>query len=512
MSDMSDMRIKTRNKKILTAAAAAGLILVPVFMMCLRSLQTGMNCFKVHSIWSDEMVYWREVYNFIHTGTSGGYTGADDMAPRLANFGTHSFMNTLVYAAFAFLFGWHDNSIMIYNLLFFVICLAVFVWQLKPKTVKMILLAVCIVFYLPIYYYLPTSMTEILNYGGILLYTAALLRYYKERREGWFFAALAATAFLTFYKLPNAVFFIPLVLAVFDKKITKKSWLHGIGCVAACGIIYVVNTAFTSPYPWFFSEVFEQESIGAMAAKIWGRFTDNLANFFSLHYGTRTEQMQRLFYAGMMLILFAAVICGIRKMRRQKAWEKETRQAGEGRLQNTAEHVIGTDNFQLAVSYLLMLLASFILIHAFYEVWDWRDYRMMAPVTWSALILMALRFPGKYMVVPVFAIVLMFGGEMITPNEVFISWERTVPIETPEISEWIAFDEQAEDRFDNTIAIEYVDLGIYCRLMPGIGVQNIFTPEAITRSKYILVQDTDYDFPGYHLEHEGDFGRLYVRD
>lgn len=500
------MKAINQNKnwgKLFLWAAAAGLILAPVFVMCLRSLQIGMNCFKVHSLWSDEMVYWREVYNFIHTGISGGYTGADDMAPKLANFGTHSFMNTLVYAAFAMLFGWHDNSIMIYNLLFFIICLAVFVWQLKPKTGQVILLAVCIVFYLPIYYYLPTSMTEILNYGGILLYTAALLRYYKERKEGWFFAALAATAFLTFYKLPNAVFFIPLVLAVFEKKITKKFCLHTAGCMAACGVIYVVNTAFTSPYPWFFSEVFEQSSVGAMAKKVWGRFTENLANFFSLSYGTETERIQRYFYVGVMLILLASVF-GL-----WKSYRKSVKETGE---KQETDHREQTDKLQLAVSYFLMLLASFVLINAFYEVWDWRDYRMMAPVVWSALVVLALRFPLRYLLMPLLVMLQMFGSEMIAPNEVFISWERTVPIETPEIAEWIAYDEQAENGFDNTIAVEYVDLGIYCRLAPGIGVQNIFTPEAITRSKYILVRDIDYDFPGYHLEQEGDFGRLYVRD
>lgn len=495
-------------RKLFLWAAAAGLILAPVFMMCLRSLQIGMNCFKVHPVWSDEMVYWREVYNFIHTGISGGYTGADDMAPRLANFGTHSFMNTVVYAAFALLFGWRDNSIMIYNLLFLVICLAVFVWLLKPKAERMLLLAACVVFYLPIYYYLPTSMTEILNYGGILLYTAALLRYYRERREGWFFAALAATVFLTFYKLPNAVFFIPLVLAVFDKKFTKKFWLHAAGCVAGCGIIYKVNTDFTSPYPWFFSEVFEQETIGAMATKVGRRFGENLTNFFSLQYGTQMERLQRYFYVGMMILLLAMVYGCFRQWRKARVGKEEKWSNADAENAD----VENTDNLQLAISYFLMLLASFVLINAFYEVWDWRDYRMMAPVAWSALILLALRLPLRNMAIPLLAVISLFGRELISPNEVFISWERTVPIETPEISEWITYDEQAENRFDNTIAIEYADLSIYCRLASGIGVQNIFTPEAITRSKYILVQDTDYDFPGYRLEHEGDFGRLYVRN
>ncbi|NLL79434.1 MAG: hypothetical protein GX234_06550 [Clostridiales bacterium] len=478
---------KWNRNKIFWLAAAVLLVLAPVILMCLRSLQIGMNCFKLHPVWSDEMVYWRETYNFIHTGIKGGYTGANDLAPRLANFGTHSFMNTLVYAAFAMLFGWHDNSIMIYNLLFLILCLLVFVWWLKPEKTKLIWLTASMICYLPLYYYLPTSMTEVLNYGGILLYTAALLRYYQKHEEKWFLAAFLATVFLCFYKLPNMVFFIPLVLAVFSGRITKKFCLHTVGCIVSAVVIYVVNSAFTAPYPWFFSEVFEEETVGKMISKVWGRFTENLQNYVSLSYGTGMERMQRYFFLLMLAVLFLAIVWHILRERKQSS-------------------------LLLAVSYFLMLAASFVLINAFYEVWDWRDYRMMAPVAWSALIMLILRFPVRYVLAPAVAALLMFGYEFVKPNQVFISWERTVPIETPEICEYIEFDENAADGFDNTLALEYVNLEIYCRLAPGIGVQNIFTPEAITRSKYILVEDTEYDFPGYHLEKEGDFGRLYVRD
>lgn len=475
-------------KTVLRVGAVAVLLLSPLILMCFRSLQTGMNCFKLHAVWSDEMVYWREVYNFIHTGISGGYTGADDRAPRLANFGTHSFLNTILYAAFAMLFGWQDNSIMIYNLLFLILCLAVFIWQVRPGMPKSLLLAGLVICYLPLYYYLPTSMTEVINYGGILLYTAALLGYYRTGKERWFLLTLFWTVFLTFYKLPNAVFFIPLVLSAFTGRVTKRFVLHTAGCVAVCGVVYEINNAFTSPYPWFFSDVFAQDTVGQMIAKVWGRFTENLGHFLSLQYGTVQERMQRYFY------LFVMAVLLILSVRQFLSGQKKK----EGR--------------QPVFSYFLMLFASFLLVNGFYEVWDWRDYRMMAPVLWAALVMLVLCFPLRYALLPLLSGLFMFGCEIVRPNEVFISWERTVPIETPGISRYIIYDAGADNRFDNTLAVESVNLGIYCRMEPGIGIQNIFTPESITRSKYIWVQDIEYDFPGYRLEAEGDFGRLYVRE
>ena len=467
-------------------AAAAACIAAPLILMCLRSLQIGMNCFKLHGLWSDEMVYWREVYNFIHTGIAGGYTGCDDMAPALANFGTHSFLNTVIYGAFGAVFGWNNNSIMIYNLVFLMLCITVFVYWVRPSIRQLLILLAATVFYLPLYYYAPTSMTELLGYGGIVLYTGALLCYEREAKERWFFVLLACTVFLSFFKLPNMVFFIPLVLAIFEGKFTRRFTLRTLGCMASCVLIYMINSAFTSPYPWFFSEVFEQKTVGKMIAKVWGRFTENLSHFFSLGYGTRQEQMQRYFYLFLFLLFVCLTVYFFRKKQAQKG--------------------------KLALSYVLLLLASFTLNNAFYEVWDWRDYRMMAPVAWGALIGLLFLEEKIWTALAAVAVATMFFYEIAKPNEVFINWERTEPLPENTVCELVHYDAQTENPFDNTIAVEFVNLGIYYGLEPGIGVQNIFTPEAITKSKYILVSTPDYDFPGYSLSGQGTYGYLYIRN
>ncbi len=488
------MREKKRwsREQIGKLIVAVALLLTPVVMLCFRSLQIGMNCFKFHAVWSDEMVYWREVYNFLHTGLRSGYTGADDLAPEVANFGTHSFINTLLYTAFALLGGWHDNSILIYNLLFLILCLSIFLWQVRPDWKKGLLLVGSLLFYLPLYYYLPTLMTEVINYGGILLYTAALLKTRGSKRSDTFVWMFVWTIFLTLYKLPNAVFFIPLVLMAFEGRVTKRFCLHTLFSVVVCGIVYRVNTAFTAPYPWFFSDVFEQETVGKMIGKVWGRFTENLGHFVSLQYGTVQERTQRYFYL-LLLVLFC-ILAG------KEIWHF-------WKMGRESERKLD----MLGISYALMLLASFLLVNGFYEVWDWRDYRMMAPIAWSGVLVLILAFPVSYVALPLGCSVVLFAGELLHPNEVFINWERTQAIETPAIADYIAYDSEAKDRFDNTLAVESIDLGIYCRLEAGIGIQNIFTPEKIVHSKYVLVQDFAYDFPGYELLCEGDFGRLYVR-
>jgi len=457
-----------------------------IVLFCTTFLIAHQSVFHSVPCWSDELAYWHEILSFSQKGFNFGYYTMNETLPTYLSFGSHGFGTVSVYALFGKIFGWKTYSIIIANSFFVSLAFLLLTSLVKISTKNLLLLFFFSLTYSPLLLFSSTSMSELLNFSVLIIYVGLLHVYYKhEERKILFFLLIFCTA-ISFIRIIYIVLYLPL----FFKRTTKfrfdlKFLSYFFLWIVFSGIIYLLNNLVVSPYPGsFLSELFMSKGFPDFVSTFVTHFIDNTWNFINPFSENSIQVLQRYF---LMVIL---LICLVKSTIIQSKFKK-----------------IGADYFIV-----FFILIVFLLINiGAYDVFDWRDYRVLAPVLFGCVLYLILnnKRPAIYCAI-IFNLLgilfLLFSPQII---ESFNKGRYTKPVENPLLSH-IEYTAHPISRFENTIVVQQFNTNTVLNIPAGIGISYSEIVSDTLKSKYIF-SENKLKLKTYKLINSNTSGYLYTK-
>ncbi len=476
--------LSTDKHRVRTLLAWGMLALTPFLMVGILSLILGRNGFAAIPVWSDELDYWRSVYSWTQYGAHTGYIGIGELTPDIGVLSVHGPGPLLLYAWFAYLFGWSYSAILWVNALWVTAGAVALILLVRPKAGAALLISLSMLVYAPFILYSCTSMTELVNYGLLMAYAGLLFRLYQKVSVPVVLAAVLLVVFMSVYRILYFMLLLPVIFVACGRTLRWKTILWMLAAVMFSFFLNVFTRKITSPYESGFLYHFLRADLMEGARMFWFHAMENLYDYFVLEMANVAEVAQRWLYCGMMLLCLLGAV-----------FKHENRRA-------------------YLLCFLLLLLPWLVII-IFYETQDWSDYRSLAPFLWFAVVWLLLH---KQRLVPVayFAgcaaiVVLLLTG---VPEGSFADETRFNPEpfseDLQELCEMIPYDPEATDPFQNTVRTEIMNIQLMAQLHPGLGVQSgIMYDDNTGKSQWILTRFLRIFVPDFYTVAANNAGGLY---
>ena len=472
----------------------SGLLLVisPWILLLIVTKLISHNCvFFSIPYWTDELSYWHEVLSFSSKGFNFGYYTINEIVPKILSFGTHGFGTISIYSLYAKIFGWNYYSIVIANNVFISLAFFFFVLIVKPTTEKTLLITSFYLTYSPIILYCSTSMSEMLNYAIIIIYFTLLYTYINSgvNKKNIVFFLFFLCVFISFIRIIYIVLFLPIILCRTKQfKLDRKTiYLLG-GWILLSISLFLINSQFVSPFPVsFLSELFSVSNPLQFVLSFVKHFILNVLRFI---YPFRDESIQ-IFqrYLILYLILWYFIKYRVRKFRY---------------LFNDPRYLSG---------FIIIVLSLLITISA-YDVFNWRDFRVMAPLIFGVFLL-AILYDGlliikRLLLINLIGILLICFSPKIYNSFFFDSNRYTKPLTNIAFNR-IRYNKNALSKFENTVVVDSYDANIFLYTDAGIGITYSDTLSDILKSKYIYTHSSQ-TLKTYHIIEASRGENLYQKN
>jgi hypothetical protein len=199
---------------------------------------------------SDEVHYWNEINCFVRAGLSGGYCVDNDQPARATwtRFGPHGPGFPIVYGVPALVFGWHQWSGPVFNLVAFALATAFWVCWTKPNSATLAVGTLLVGSFWPLMLYVPTTMQEPLHFSIAMVLAGLGHRVLGTPSRGHI-PFLAVVAIAAIIKFSWILVLVPWAcIAVIDTR-WRTRFLIVVG--SFCGVLASiwVFTRICSPYP-----------------------------------------------------------------------------------------------------------------------------------------------------------------------------------------------------------------------------------------------------------------------
>ena len=392
--------LETGKNRALHLCAALFFIASPLLIMLVLSAMAGQNMFLAKPYLNDEVDYWRLMYSVSERGLDFGSTEhlVGYTAP-IGPLGSHGVSPLAAWLWYALLFPWTDSAIVIAGVILLTAALALFVFIARPSTVQLLLLGLFTLLFPPLVRYINLSMLEMPCYAGLIVYAALLFRYEKEHsgalpKSRWTLPSLLLCGFwCTVLRMSNVVLFFPVLLIFCDNKISWKL----LGCLVlyALGVL-VFNwcfSLFVAPYPDVLYGLMQSDGLIDLLRGLYHNTLSNVIHFLDPRSDNSLPQaMARYFYLLTLAFLFVMML-----------FQKQ-----DGRLKLT---------WRWAYFGVFMAGAGCLaLVVMIYFVFDWRDYRTLAPMAYFLVLWLLLRWQGESRGFRCTLAVLLVFGALMAPD------------------------------------------------------------------------------------------------
>lgn len=358
-------------------ASWAVLVGAPWLMLGLLSLLSGHDCFAGLPLWSDELDYWREMFSFAASSDGAfGYYGFDGYPAAVGEWGCHGVAPLLVYGPFALVFGWGAHSLVICNGFLCSVGILVFCVLVRPTAFQALLIALLWMTYLPLLLYAPSSMMELPQYACFFLYLAFLIPYARRRKLLFLVMAFLCVIYMAGQRLSNIVLFAPLVLEFAGFRVNRRFWALAALSLLASFACYKGFWLFSAGYPGGFIAELGDGSEGGALGSLLGHAVGNAKLFFSRGDGT-TQVSQRLAFAA---VFVGCIVLAVRGY-------CANRTDGVEREPDPLTRTCASCAFVLGLVWVIVIFA--------YDVFDWRDYRTLAPFLFATFMALVMAVPAK---------------------------------------------------------------------------------------------------------------------
>ncbi len=462
----------------------AVLILSPFLLLGILSIILGENAFAAQPVWLDELSFWRSLYSWDARGFDTGYNGMFEEAATVGTLGISGLGPILIYGWFIKLFGLSGNTILICNAVWISLGAAVFCALRKPRPAVAFSLSAMVMGYMPIVLYCFTSMTELFNYAAMLFYLAFLLRY-QEQRSPWALVMCTLTVlFGCLYRPMYCVLFIPLVMFFSRYKLGLRMVVSALVAVALTAMAYFLSALAAAPNAQGFPyHLLRAENFGTLVRMLLSHSKANLMDYFS-STGHLMQDAFRWMYMGLTALCLLASFFALER-------------------RGLRPHKVQAGFRPPFFSCFLLLVAAFGLTVMLYEAYDWRDFRRLAPYLWLVIAFFIARHRFTLPVVSLAACVVTTALLFTVPDTgAFGDVNRFTPSAYDEamaaVTQTIAYDETAQDPFENTIRTDVYSMQMMRELHPGMGLQyGWFTTDTTGKSRWILTDQLKCPISGY---------------
>lgn len=461
------------------------LILAPwVLMFFLTHCIVGQNIGSSMPVWCDELVYWHEVWSFLQKGFDHGYYSFSELLPKLGTFGTHGVGTVAIYAVFAKFFGWNYNAILMANA-FLISCSFFVLWKaLKLSFEKSIIIAAIYFSFAPIILYSAVSMSDLMNFSLLIVYASLLFSILvsEEIKKTQLLVFLFFVSAISFVRIIYVVLFFPLCFVFAHRANRFKIVLLFVFLLFLAVGLYLFSSLFITPYPLaFLYELFACK--GDMLIPFFlNHLLDNCVAFFNVFEVDIVQVFGRYLYFGFVLFCFVKTNIISRKP---------------------------IDNNYLVLFFILVV--PFLVVLLAYDVWDWRDYRVLSPFLFIVLLYLSIsNFKSFYIILSINLLgiaVLFYSGVYVAQ---FADENRYREFEKMPISRSISYTESAKTQFENTVIVNSFDRDLILSIPAGIGVSYSELFYDRFQSKYLLVNHK-LDLKSYGLIDSTGSYYLYVK-
>lgn len=372
-------------KKTLKTYIYVFTILLPFVFLTLCSIFTKYNLFLKIPTLNDEIGYWRELYCFSKAGFNYGSSSfLISSQAQLGPFGTHGISPILVYGWFVLLFGWNDNSLIIANTLMLSVSILIFIVLNKPTVKKCFLIILCVASFTPLMIYLPSSMLEVPCYALLITFSAFFIKYVKKRKNRYFICMIIVTTALTITRACYAIVLFPAIIIFCENQFNEKFFKSMFLYIAIFCIIYGLYSKTVAPFPYNFNIGQPNENF---IISTLNNFISNFKLYIDINNGSLLEITFRL--STLALILFSIYI--------------------SLRSENDKDNYI---YLYFGISLLLLVLSVMLL----YNIYDWRDYRVIAPFTFICLFIILQNYSSASLHIKMLYAVLLINTALTINN------------------------------------------------------------------------------------------------
>ena len=437
-------------------------------------------------VWSDELSLWHEVLSFSQKGLNFGYYTINEVVPSYLSFGTHGFGTVSVYALFAHEFGWNTFSITIANVFFLQIAYFFFLLLVLPTKKQLLYILFFSVSFTPLILFCTTSMSELLNYSVILVYFGLLYKYFKKGWKALFVALTLFCVWVSFIRIIYIILFIPVLFKrKTEFRMDKKFFFHFLLWLVSGIILFILNGLFVSPYPdSYLNELFSSAGVGEFIRNFAIHFFQNTVNFINPVSENLIQVAERYF----------AIFVTVYSLLKSNVLHSKTKKI----------------EIEYFIVFLILSLFVFINIAA-YDVFDWRDYRVLAPVLFGCILFLIVNkkqfISTSTLIINVFVVlVLIFSPTVI---ESFKANRFVKPIENKILSA-IKYEKSAPSKFENTLVVQQFDAKTVLNVPAGIGITFCDSITDKLNSKYIY-SIKELELSNYQLVEYDKSGFLYKK-
>lgn len=479
----ADLTAAARRERVLRYASYGLMVLSPFLLLGVLSLILGRSALDSWPVWTDELDYWRSLQNWNAVGFATGYSGLSEIVPEAGTLSVHGLTAIVFYGWFVKLFGLSHNTIVLCNALWVSLGALLFCLLLKPKPLTCVYISVLLATYAPVVLYAFTSMTQLCQYGVLLIYLAFLLRYARNRKPGWLFLSLVSVVLMCCFRINYLLLVLPVAwVCGGGKKLCLKTVLFSLlGLCLVIGV-YLLTSQWSAPYAQGFPYALSQAgSFALMVRMLMSHFKANLIGFFAFYRYSPILWWFRVFYLAMLaLCLFKAFL--------------QVRKDGKGLK-------LGLN--AASVWCFLWLASALGIVLLFNDVNAWTDFHILAPMLWLIPVYLICR---EKKLLPALALA---GSLALTvflcfqpPMGAYADPDRFDPPAANEslstAMSYITYDPAADDPFDNTVRTDLSGERLLMELDEGLGLQyGWFTPDSLGKSRWILTDTLKVALEGY---------------
>jgi len=442
------------------------LVLSPwILLFIITSLISHHSVLMSTPFWNDEISYWHEVLSFSSKGFNFGYYTMDEMTPKLLSFGTHGFGTISIYAAYAKIFGWNYNSIVIANNVFLSLSFLFLVLYLKPTTSKTLLITVFYLTYTPLILYCSTSMSELLNFALLINYFILLYSYIKSDRKKnkLFYILFAFCSIISFVRIIYIILFLPIILYRDSVlKFDRKTIILLTGWIFLSSFLFLANSLFVSPFPYsFLNELFSISNLHNFIIYFVRHFITNILRFIYPFRDDFIQVFQR--YIVISSIIWLVLKSRVFRFRHQQIEP-------------------------LYFSSFLLIFFPLIITFAAYDVFNWRDYRVIAPLLFGIVLLLILsdRISAvkSFLLINAIGLLFLCFSPKVYNSFIFENKRYDNPLSNVVLNR-IKYTENVKTKFENTLVVDGYDEKVFLKAPAGIGITHSDSISDKLRSKYI---------------------------
>jgi hypothetical protein len=338
--------------------------LVPLLVsVILLQVSVGGNFTQLVPFWSDEVYFWHQAISFKEVGFDNGYYTHNEIpaeAP-FARYYAWGLANATFMGMLAGLTDWQLNSMPMLSLA--ILCLAcfVFLWVARLSWQQLLLFAIMIGTFIPIYLYTYTSLFSTFDFAFAIIIAGLVGLVWHQPQSRTYQISLIVFAILFALIRPFWGLFLPLFMMFI---VERKTWRNLLMALVIGGVLFLGVYRLTT---WLSSPFTNAQSIYNLI-RVEGLnfeliFNNILQNIQLLAQGNETEVQFRL----QLVILFVLIVIAVFTYRFQKKSFSPL--------------------LLLTSSLLLVIFLACVLI---YDVRDWRDYRLLAPAMLVVLSLLVM--------------------------------------------------------------------------------------------------------------------------